>query len=50
MAIKPEAFVKSPRTVTPVKTGVQNLSKQRNDENGTPRTFNECIKNSFSKI
>jgi hypothetical protein len=42
-------LVKSPQTVTPVKTGVQNLLKEldsgfrRNDEKRTQRTFYEFI-------
>ena len=42
-------LAKSPKTVTPVKTGVQNLLKQldsgirRNDEKGTATTFYETI-------
>ncbi len=46
-----DIFVKSPKAVTPVKTGVQNLSKQsretrdfrRNDDKGTATTFCETI-------
>jgi hypothetical protein len=44
-----DGLVKSPQTVTPVKTGVQNVLKQldsgfrRNDEKRTKRTFYEFI-------
>jgi hypothetical protein len=46
-----DEFVKSPKIVTPVETGVQNPLKpldsgsRRNDENRTNRTFYENINN-----
>ncbi len=45
-----DELVKSPKNVTPVETGVQNLLKRldsgfrRNDEKRTKRTFYETIK------